>query len=472
MGGHEASGAAAGGNAVGRAGVGLAALNYRQLCELIERSRDPDVERHCDNLQAHLRAISLDEVEAFQRCLVAVFEWLDTMELRVAAALAFMGLTVSEFAAFRARLVLAGRRFFEDAAADPTTLLELEGDSPWRCRRLLQLAPEVYHARSEQPIDAWTLEDLYDGSVEAPPEGYLEDFRERFPGFWSRFPWELGDEGRKRERDAITFHCVPKRLRARYMPRRRVAQVCQVLGIAGAVGLLLLGRWISAPLVYAAMSIGLQRSYEEYECELRACFVEAQRPRGERGPLVGVVPYRVIRLMPEGSTDRVYRPQLEAGLAWLEQEARRYGQSLQFVEAEPPLQIHARTLQSLRESINEAEPEIEQIRAELRSQGDTSIMLVVANSGDHAFAKAKRGTAYMSHQLGAGTYAHEILHLFGACDLYESRRLDKLWTQAKRRFAREMFESDFDPDEVSIMDDDEDERARVDRFTARIVGWA
>ena len=413
----------------------------------------------------------LDEVAEFHRCLVSVFEWLDTMELRIAAALVFAGVCESKFAAFRARLILAGRELFEEAAADPDHLLELGFANPWQCERLLRLAPEIHRERTEESLDIWTLDELYQGPSDDPPEGFLDDFRERFPEFWRQFPWELGPEGQKREHDLMTYYCVPKEIRAKYMGRRRVGQAFQVLGILGALGLLLMGRWVAALLVYGAMVMGLRRALDRHYHELRSCFIEAQRPANGIGPMTGTVRYRVVRLVPPGSEGRAYRSALEEGLERLVAEARRYGQSLRFVEVEPPLVIRGPVRSALWRAVDGIEPQIEQLSDELRQGEGPSIVIVVANAGDTAFASVKLRAACMSHRQGPGTYAHEILHLFGACDLYETRNLCRLWAQAARRFAREMFGSDFATDEVSIMDDDEHEDARVDRFTARIVGW-
>ena len=143
----------------------------------------------------------------------------------------------------------------------------------------------------------------------------------------------------------------------------------------------------------------------------------------------------------------------------MEAEARRYGRDLAFVEVGAPIHRHCASDASL-----------EQLLTDTKVEDDASFVLVVADAAG-GIASRGGGVACVGVREPAGTYAHEVLHLFGAVDLYRSDRLTSLYDQALQAWLREVFAEDFAPEQVSVMDDADDPDACVDRFTARVVGW-
>ncbi|MCH9681586.1 MAG: DUF4240 domain-containing protein [Deltaproteobacteria bacterium] len=435
-------------------------MNYKDLCALLERTHHVDIERHCDNLEQHLTEVPLEEVRVFHRTLTSVLSWLDTHELRTAYALIHGGIWESDFVAFRARLMLAGRAVFEDAATNPEALLVLADSGPWRCTRLLELAPDVHRERTGIELTGNGLESRGHDVI---PDGYFEQWQERYPRFWARYPWALGIDGGRRERHFVS--------EAQRQVTPSTANTIVGYAFGGAVvtvALLFVGRWLGASMVLLATLAGAMWAGFRTPGILRAQFIRECRPDDGRA-LVGPIRYRLVRLTVMGGSMPIRPPAIDEGFAILRSEAQRYGKALTFVEDGTPVSLATSPDLELSDAVERAQARIDAIADELAQQDGPSFVLVVANTGNGAYASRDCRIACVSHSYPGGTFAHEILHLFGALDLYEHPTLQHLRPQAKRRMAELLF--DFDPETVSIMRHSRDEHACVDPFTAATVGW-
>ena len=96
---------------------------------------------------------------------------------------------------------------------------------------------------------------------------------------------------------------------------------------------------------------------------------------------------------------------------------------------------------------------------------------MVSDGEGFAFARCDALAVCLSSSHGHTAYAHELLHLFGAIDLYESDALELLFPQAIRRWLETISSGDFEGRHESIMDDHQAEGVSVDPLTARLIGW-
>ncbi|MGH1348338.1 MAG: DUF4240 domain-containing protein [Nannocystales bacterium] len=445
---------------------------------LIEETYRPDPQRHCDALDLRLAELPAESLEGFHDTLHGLLDWLDLPELQTAAALAELRLDDSSFRAFCCRLILAPRQVWQAGVTNPDNLLPLTETGSWTCERLLVLASDRHEALTGRRLLSPPPSSRFD--VTGVP---LEDFAERFPAFFRRYPWGSSLHGIVRERGCI--YSWDARVTA--VPIKRYL----LLGVAASTLLLITGHpWGAAGLFSGVVTALFLRSLRAFDRRASAFVQHRQR----HGHLTGTVPFRVLHLTAEAAevsttatgplpfqlhdeitaeaADKAqWRVRLDQGLRWLTHEASRFACGVEFREVAPAAHRRVPASASLKSAYCDAEAHVEQIRQQMLDDGHHGIVIVVSDVGTLGFANPLDRAMCVASLEPAGIYAHELLHLYGAMDLYDSDRLDQLYPQAMRRWVETRFEKDFLVDEVSIMDDVCNEEARVDRFTARLVGW-
>ncbi|MEM8930739.1 MAG: hypothetical protein AAGE94_06160 [Acidobacteriota bacterium] len=271
--------------------------------------------------------------------------------------------------------------------------------------------------------------------------------------------------------------------------------VCALTVVAAALSTRFVPWWVA----FGAAVIGLGALFAAFyrhltRVSLLRHFFSAWRRQGIANELVGRIGYVVVFAGPEGdhAVDRSQpRQRLRQGLDFLADEARRYGREVSFEEVEEArfLIVDPPAEPSEGSVAPEAKEMLYQAGATLpcwarADEFDGFFAFVVTTWEDlRAFAvpfgrrrsmsRADRELCVCSSTDPASTFAHEVLHLFGARDLYlegaETDRVrDEVREEIKYRLTRHVGIDDI---EDSIMASFVAGRVHVDAATAFSVGW-
>ena len=227
--------------------------------------------------------------------------------------------------------------------------------------------------------------------------------------------------------------------RQRRVRRQLVAFVVASLALAVSVG------W---PVALAALVVSLPAwgwlTYRWMQQSYLEAFFGARRDVGTAGRLVGEIDYRVVFLVGRNrcvadETEKLER--LAEGLGYLTREAERYGRQLRFQSAGEPLVVPFRKLQARRADDLPSPRQLRLLDEKLMrlpiwsARPGREFFLVVLSHVEHrSYARqarhnGEREYCVCAENSEAQVVAHEILHLFGARDLYfegEETRLENV----------------------------------------------
>lgn len=212
--------------------------------------------------------------------------------------------------------------------------------------------------------------------------------------------------------------------------------------------------------------------------------------------LIGDLHYQVVFVTPrrrERTKEKEALSALDGALAFLSKEGRRFGHEVRF---HPPTKrpltivfrrprqgdehrIHAGYKRKLQRKI------LRLPYREQTPQGDGFFLIVFTTGGDYratafpASRETSEDTApeycFCPDDSSSTTVAHEILHLFGARDLYEEGTpSNKFRDELRRRAKSEVSEEQAAPrieDSIMLSSSNSLESVTVDRATAFSVGW-
>ena len=443
---------------------------------IVEDTLGLGAEYQAKRLRRRLEELGPEELRGFNRCLVGLLGFARDHRLWCAAKIVQRGADERSFRRFCGALIFRGEAAFFAALADPETLADeevVDGES----EHLLRLPSEVYRKRFGGTLRPATFRSP--SFVEDPQfDDNDDELRDRFPQLWARFRGHPLLEDINALRAGAALLMSPDERRTF---RRRARAL--VFGGPGVVLLVLSlwSWWVAGPAALAALvGAAFLAAHIEDRYLVRA-FLRCYLPPSV---LSGEVRYAVAYDSPPTKPAWVL-PRLEEGLAFIQRQAAEYGHSVRFENLTPePIviegpKLYDRSIEGLDHHAVDA------FRAEIdeRIPSDAAFVVLITSerrivpsaSPRTRFAPRERAIALCHSDVEPRVYAHEILHLFGARDLYFKKAgpasvavnaaLAHFLSNARRQ-------TGVDVAEHSIMNDAHDPEVRVDPATAVAVGWA
>jgi len=439
-------------------------MDVRDFWCIVEASRDDVRERQLATLRAALDGLDEERRAGFRACFVGLMRYACDSRFWDASEIAFGGMDIRTFFGVRAWLISRGRDAYMGILAEPDAL----------ARYNVASFPEFAELAGGEGTAPATF-----GGLDPTNENIdLDDedaVRSTFPALWARYcapgprdaallSWLFTTEERvsraRKSRASIALVLVSSGLAIRCLPWWAAVFAC-----AGSVA------------VWASLLIALERR------RWVGGFVSRARAVGHADRLVGDVDVSVVYAHPDGARVPKADDKVSAALAFLVAEAQRHGVELRFRRTpSEPIVLNTPKLHDA--NIDAYAPAaiawLERSLAPLLPEGNAFVVVITSErqcvpSAWHATRFRPRELEFCVCPVDASpkTIAHEILHLFGARDLYRPLGPGGRTPDDVAREVAAFIESVTGENilETSVMTNRQGPNLRVDPATASSVGW-
>lgn len=435
-------------------------VDVSEFWRIVESTRDDDFDEQLRRLDDALGRLSSEHEAGFRACFASMMRYACSWRLWDASRIAFRGLDDETFYGLRAWLISQGRERYFEVLTEPDALAE---------GRIA--AFEAFGRRIVGGKDG-----LVDTFTHAPIDHEdVEVAQAAFPRLWARYCSIMAKANTMRSRLFTYGEC--QRL---IQKSRRLLAVCVVVIIAGCGLLPWYGGLLVATGCVASLLAWLYRAATRRNV---GGFVSRARSVGNATQLVGEIDVTVVCVRPSGSLSTGWDDgEVPAALTLLRNEADRHGVDLSFRRVEETRE--ELELPSLLGRFDEYDPEaietLKQVVDAATPQRNGFVLVLTTENACTPTAWQRARWANPSTEFcvcprnaSAETIAHEILHLFGAQDLYVSERPGSVtWGDILEDVTGYVYAiTGEDITQTSLMTNLEGTGLSVDPLTAAAIGW-
>ncbi|MEM6291136.1 MAG: DUF4240 domain-containing protein [Myxococcota bacterium] len=435
-------------------------MNASEFWRIVESTHDGDGDEQLRRLQAELARLSAEDEAGFRACFAGMMRYACSWRLWDASRIAFRGMDDDTFFGVRAWLVSRGSQRYFEVLAEPDTLASGDIASFAAFGRCIVGANDgLVETFSHAPLD----------------HDDVDVVQSTFPQLCARYSSLTANASSFRRRLFTPSECRTWIRRGRTVLVLTLGAIVAAWALLPWYGGLLVSAGCVGALIAWVFSVNTSRTV--------GGFVSRGRSVGNATQLVGEVEVALVCVRPSGSRPCSWdEGETDAALALLCDEAARHGVELSFRRVEAAQEVLE--LPSLLGRFDAYDPEsirvLEQV-VDAATPSNNGFALVLTT--EHACTP----TAWMSTRLrsrslefcvcprsaSAETIAHEILHLFGAQDLYVSERPGSMTWQGILDDVTAYVHSITGEDitQTSLMTNLDGPGLTVDPLTAAAVGW-